>query len=380
MSPRLRRGDGPRAARRIVVGGRVQGVGFRPFTYRTAVSLGLCGWVRNGAGKVLVHVEGRASDLAEFEAVLQREPPPLARPRVEASNAAAFEDAADFRIIESDGADAADVSVPPDLFCCDECLAELDDPAGRRRHYPFTNCTQCGPRYTLIGALPYDRPNTAMAGFELCAACRAEYDNPRDRRFHAQPLACPACGPRLSFRGGEAEFAGEAALAAAIVALNEGQIVAIRGVGGYHLDVRAGERHGGAPAAGPQAPSAQAIGGDVPAGRRRRSRIGARERCPGRGRSARLRRSRPADRRGAAPPDVSPEPGAGAGLAQLGVFLPYSPLHHLILAAIGRPLVATSGNVSGEPVITDPRRRNDGSPRWRTVLHDDRPDSKTGRR
>ena len=352
----------------------MQGVGFRPFAYRTAVRLGLCGWVRNGAGKVLVHIEGRASELAEFEAVLQREPPPLARPRLEASSEAAFEGAPDFRIIESDGADAADGHVPPDLFCCDDCLAELGDPSARRYQYPFTNCTQCGPRYTIIAALPYDRPNTAMAGFELCAACRAEYDDPRDRRFHAQPLACPACGPRLSFRGGEAEFEGETALAAAIVALSEGHVVAARGVGGYHLmcdaandmavaRVRDRKRRPHKPLAvmfplagveGLESVRASVILDEAEA-----------RACVDPARPIVVARRRPTCplSRGLAP-----------GLGQLGVFLPYSPLHHLILAAFGRPLVATSGNVSGEPVITVPaeaeRRLAAVADRF---LHHDRP-------
>jgi hydrogenase maturation protein HypF len=366
--------NGPRTARRIVVGGRVQGVGFRPFAHRAAVSLGLCGWVRNSAGRVLVHVEGPTGDVAEFEAVLQREPPPLARPRLEASDETAFEGAPDFRILESDGAEAAEGCIAPDLFCCDDCLAELGDPLGRRHRYPFTNCTQCGPRYTIIAALPYDRPNTAMAGFALCAACRAEYDNPLDRRFHAQPLACPDCGPRLGFQAGAAAFAGDAALAAAVDALNAGQIVAVRGVGGYHLMCDAADdlavarlRDRKRRPHKPLAVMFPLAGGDGLQSVRASVELDEAEAraCVDPARPIVLAR-----RRAACPLS----PGLAPGLNQLGVFLPYSPLHHLLLATLGRPLVATSGNVSGEPVITD---RAEAERRLAAVadsfLHHDRP-------
>ena len=197
--PRATDGQTERQARRIVIAGRVQGVGFRPFIFRLAEIHGLTGWVRNGAGKVLVHAEGGTQALARFEAALIQDAPVLSRPRMESSAPAHAEGIGDFRILVSDAGGETDIHLPPDLFCCEDCLAEMQSPEARRYRYPFTNCTQCGPRYTIIRSLPYDRPGTSMAGFELCPACRAEYENPADRRFHAQPLACPVCGPKLQF-------------------------------------------------------------------------------------------------------------------------------------------------------------------------------------
>ena len=233
--PRAIDGLTERQARRIVISGRVQGVGFRPFIFRLAERHGLTGWVRNCAGRVQVHAEGDAEMLSRFEAALIGEAPLLARPRMESSAPVHAEGAGDFRILASESGGEIDVHLPPDLFCCDDCVAEMQSVAARRHRYPFTNCTQCGPRYTIIRSLPYDRPGTAMAGFALCPACRAEYENPADRRFHAQPLACPDCGPQLRFhRQGEGEH-GEAALKAAIACLKAGFVVAVKGVGGYHL-------------------------------------------------------------------------------------------------------------------------------------------------
>ncbi|MDE2349570.1 MAG: acylphosphatase, partial [Gammaproteobacteria bacterium] len=230
-----------RCARRIVVGGQVQGVGFRPFAYRLARSLDLAGWVRNGAGQVIIHVEGAPADLLRFESLLIDDAPPLARPRLADAREADVEGAHEFLILASDCAEGSDVHVPPDLYCCDLCAAELRDPSARRYRYPFTNCTQCGPRYTIIAALPYDRANTSMAGFALCPRCAGEYDDPRDRRFHAEPLACPDCGPRVTFeRAGSPPCAGWDALGAAVSVLRGGGVVAVKGVGGYHLTCDAG--------------------------------------------------------------------------------------------------------------------------------------------
>jgi hydrogenase maturation protein HypF len=232
-------------ARNIVVTGRVQGVGYRPFVYVTAHELGLVGSVLNGSGKVFIHAEGPAAQLDRLERALVEAAPPLARPRLASSAAAELAGAVAFEILPSDASTEPEIHVPPDLFTCDACLAELTDAAERRHGYPFINCTQCGPRYTIITAMPYDRPNTSMAGFPLCDACRAEYLSPLDRRFHAQPLACPVCGPQLEFVANDAVagfvgagLAGDRAqgsLLRAISALEAGQVVAVKGVGGYHL-------------------------------------------------------------------------------------------------------------------------------------------------
>ncbi len=196
---------GPIIAREFHIVGRVQGVGFRPFVYRLAEAHGLSGWVRNRAGTVAVLVQGDPGAVARFGSDVIAKAPALARPALAASRQkrAKLSRGASrgFVILPSIDGDPRAAFVAPDHFACDDCLAELRDPTQRRYRYPFINCTQCGPRYTIIERLPYDRPNTAMAGFALCPDCRREYDDPRDRRHHAQPLACPVCGPRLSFRG-----------------------------------------------------------------------------------------------------------------------------------------------------------------------------------
>ncbi len=234
-------------ARELKVTGRVQGVGFRPFVRRLAQSHGLAGWVYNRAGAVAILVQGDPAAIARFAAELMTKAPPLARPELAASRRrqARLEGpaASSFAILPSLDGDPGEAVVAPDQFACDDCVTELRDPAARRYRYPFINCTQCGPRYTIIERLPYDRANTAMAGFALCSDCRREYEDPGDRRYHAQPLACPTCGPRLRYRGASAAdggASGEAALAACIAALRQGRILAVRGIGGYHLICDAG--------------------------------------------------------------------------------------------------------------------------------------------
>ena len=206
-------------ARHIVVTGRVQGVGYRPFVYRLAQEMGLAGTVQNRTGEVHILAEGSAELLDAFESALITQAPPLAQPELAVATSASPLTAGRFAILPSEEGEAATIHVPPDLFCCDDCLSEMNDPAELRYRYPFTNCTQCGPRYTIIAALPYDRPATAMADFPLCPDCAAEYSNPLDRRFHAQPLACPECGPQLSC----GDLNGEAALEAALAALSAGR-------------------------------------------------------------------------------------------------------------------------------------------------------------
>lgn len=343
-----------RAARHIVIGGRVQGVGFRPFVYRLATAHGLTGSVLNRTGDVHVRVEGDPAGLAAFERALVAQAPPLARPAIRDSADAAPTGASDFRILASAAGDEAAVHLPPDLFCCDDCLAEMADPTARRHRYPFTNCTQCGPRYTIIAALPYDRAATAMAGFALCPDCAREFTDPGDRRFHAQPLACPTCGPRLAFRDAEQAASGEAALNAALAALRRGRIVAVRGIGGYHLMADAADDAAVARLRArkhrPDKPLAVMVpqgGVDGLDGVRVLA-------LPDAAQAAALAApERPivlVRRRDDAPLGTLIAPG----LDEIGLFLPYSPLHHLLLAGFGGPLIATSGNVSGEPVLTDP--------------------------
>ncbi len=182
---------GTQTAQRWLIGGRVQGVGFRPFVYRLAHLRNLKGWVRNRGGEVEVHAEGPAAQLQLFSEELLSRAPPAAAAILLQVQAVQSERSEEFRILSSTPGEKLQVHVPADLFTCDECLAELTDPGARRYRYPFINCTQCGPRYTLIRRMPYDRPNTTLDQFPLCSECAAEYAQPLDRRFHAQPLACP---------------------------------------------------------------------------------------------------------------------------------------------------------------------------------------------
>jgi len=336
--------------------GRVQGVGFRPFVYRLAHELGLDGHVRNLRGDVEIVAVGSADGLDAFARGLVERAPPLAQPRIrEAADCAQPADRG-FRIAASDATDAPQVSVPPDFFACDDCVAELADPADRRHRYPFINCTQCGPRYTIIEALPYDRPNTSMVRFVLCPECRREYEDPLDRRFHAEPVACPACGPHLNFvQADRMPVEGdEAALAAAIEVLHRGEVLAVRGIGGYHLmcDARseAAVRRLRDRKRRPDKPLAVMFpqsGSDGLESARRDLDIDHPER------EALLDPARPIVlvRRRA---DSALAPSIAPGLTEVGAFLPYSPLHHLLLTGFGGPVVATSGNVSGEPVLTEP--------------------------
>lgn len=347
--------NGPEIAQRIQVRGRVQGVGFRPFVCRLARRFELRGWVRNRGGAVDIHAEGQAERLAEFVRALRAEAPPLARPETPIVAETAPWGPTEFRILDSEGGQAGPIVIPPDHFVCSDCLREMADPAARRYRYPFTNCTQCGPRYTIIERLPYDRPHTAMAGFRLCPACRAEYEDPADRRYHAQPLACPRCGPTLEFRrlGATAPLGGEAALAACVQALRQGLIVAVKGIGGYHLmcDARSDiavarlrERK-----RRPVKPLAVLIAEDWLADGDALATIAA----PDERERAWLRSPRRPIVIVAKSPTSALATAIAPRLAEVGLLLPYSPLHHLLAADFGGPLVATSANVSGEPVLTD---------------------------
>lgn len=362
------------SARRWRLAGRVQGVGFRPFVYRLAQRLGLCGWVQNQAGQVEIQAQGTREALDAFGVALISEAPPLARPVIAATRASDVEDTQAFVIRESEDAGPRRVHVPPDYFACDDCLAELHDPADRRHRYPFVNCTQCGPRYTLITRLPYDRPHTTMARFTLCPACRREYEDPRDRRFHAEPVACPACGPRLRFVDGARPPIEhtEAALAACLTALRAGEIVAVKGVGGYHLmcdacndeavaRLRARKPRPHKPLAVmfPWQENLAAVRAQVELDDGQAAFL----RDPMRPILLLRKRS-----------DNALATSIAPGLNEIGVMLPYSPLHHLLLEEFAAPLVATSGNLGGEPVLTDEAEAAQRLARITQVfLHHDRP-------
>lgn len=328
----------------------VQGVGFRPYVHRLATALGLGGSVLNDGAGVVVEVEGAVSRVQTFIDRLPAETPPLAL--VESVIVAEIPPvgATAFTILTSrEGDVAAPASIAPDTATCPACLAELFDPADRRFRYPFINCTDCGPRFTIVRGVPYDRPLTTMAGFAMCAACLAEYQSPQDRRFHAQPNACPACGPsvRLVDATGEirSPVAARDSVAAAAATLLSGAIVAVKGIGGYHLACRADDeeavrrlRDRKRREAKPFALMVRDLGAA-----RRLVHLDAVEEALLTGRERPIVLAR---RRGDGDVAYSVAPGG----RDLGVMLPYSPLHHLLLADTGVPLVMTSGNRSGEPI------------------------------
>jgi hydrogenase maturation protein HypF len=339
----------PEARVRVEIRGAVQGVGFRPFVYRLATECGLAGWVLNGAAGVVVEVEGPRADLEQFLRRVEAEAPRAAR--IVGVERRWLEPAGfrGFAIRHSDVAGAKTVQVLPDLATCPECLAELRDPRDRRFRYPFVNCTNCGPRFTIVEALPYDRPATTMRRFALCARCRAEYEDPRDRRFHAQPNACAACGPHLELwsAAGAAVASGEDALTMAANAVRGGRIVAVKGLGGFHLvcdaasedavaALRARKRRRGKPFALMVRDLAMAAElCEVP---REAAELMAAPEAP----IVLLPR-----RDSAVAPSVAPNSPT------LGLMLPTTPLHHLLMDELRTPVVATSGNLSDEPICTD---------------------------
>lgn len=330
----------------------MQGVGFRPFVWRLAEELGLAGWVLNDVRGVEAEVEGGEAALEAFRARVVAEAPPRAVVRsvsVEWLPPAGYPA---FEIRRSHGAGEKVVSVLPDVATCRDCLRELRDPSDRRYRYPFLNCTSCGPRFTIVRALPYDRPNTTMERFALCPDCRREYGDPRDRRFHAQPTACPACGPRLALWSPAAETLArdDEALRAASRALLEGLVVAVKGLGGFHLccDARSESavarlREGKVRREKPLALMLK----DVAAARALCEVTEAAERWLLSPEAPILLLPRLPG--AAVAPNVAPES------TSLGVMLPATPLHHLLLAAVDAPLVATSGNLSDEPIAIDER-------------------------
>jgi hydrogenase maturation protein HypF len=350
-------------ARRIRVSGTVQGVGFRPFVYALARKLGVRGWVRNTSSAVEIHAEGDPESLDEFTARLRSDAPPLARIQSLDSEPASPNGHAAFEILESTVQEADFQAVPPDIALCDDCARELFDPRDRRYLYPFINCTNCGPRLTIIRDVPYDRPRTSMASFGMCPRCRAEYENPADRRFDAQPVACPACGPSIwlwepdrnaSMDAPPPDSDHRTAILRARRLLREGRILAIRGLGGFHLacdaanagairELRRRKRRSAKPFAvmtrDPDVAEACCEIGDL-----ERGLLTGPEKP-----IVILRRQ----------PDCPVVEEAAPGNGTLGVMLPYTPLHQMLLHR-GDPIldsepapeaiVLTSGNLSEEPI------------------------------
>jgi hydrogenase maturation protein HypF len=341
--PDLRLADIEESVRlRLHFSGIVQGVGFRPFLYRSAEKFKLKGFVKNTSAGVTLEVEG--GRLREFVRTIVRNAPPLSHIETLRCEEIPIRHSREFVILESDASGQKNVLVSPDIALCPACRKEMADPADRRFAYPFTNCTDCGPRFTIIAGLPYDRPLTTMKKFAMCPACRNEYIDPADRRYHAQPVSCPECGPklRLTIRGKATQ--GEP-MAAAVRLLKAGKVVAVKGIGGYHLACRAGKR----------------------AALERLRRFKGRERkpfalmasmemiqehCPVSAAEKKLLqgpeapivllRAKPGDRllRLSAP-----------GQVRLGFMLPYSPLHQVLIEKMAEPLVMTSANLSDEPII-----------------------------
>ena len=319
---------------RISLRGAVQGVGFRPFVYRLATDMFLTGWVLNSSSGLVVEVEGAPEELRRFERRVEAERPKASVVTTHESEWLTPQGSTRFEIRYSDTDSPKSVNVLPDLATCPDCRGELLDPSNRRYLYPFTNCTNCGPRYTIVVDIPYDRPNTAMREFILCSACREEYENPANRRFHAQPNACPVCGPKL-----------EGTIADTAAALLQGKIVALKGIGGFQLLVDA--RQAAAVACLRQRKHRE----EKPFALMMPSLETAREYCEITDADAELLESQAA-------PIVLLKPKNGTDIAwnvahcspYLGVMLPYSPLHHLLMRECPFPLIATSGNRSDEPI------------------------------
>lgn len=336
---------------RLRVRGVVQGVGFRPFVHRLALAGGLSGFVGNDDAGVFVEVEGDEDAVARFHQALVAQAPPLARVESVTAQPLDVRGERTFRIVASERRQGAVVPVSPDVAPCADCAREFRDPRDRRFRYPFINCTNCGPRYTIVRDVPYDRARTTMAAFTMCATCRDEYEDPASRRFHAQPNACPDCGPTLAWRrsGERADAArGEEALAAALASLRTGEVVAVKGVGGFHLACDAAStaaverlrarKHRGEKPFALLAPDLDAV--------RRFALVSEPEEAllASAARPIVLLNRRPH-------PEHVVSPAVAPGQDTLGVMLPPSPVHHL-LAEFG-PLVLTSGNLSEEPIARE---------------------------
>ncbi len=337
----------------IAIRGAVQGVGFRPFVHRLASEMNLPGWVLNSPQGVFIEVEGMSEQLESFLFRLQSEKPAISFIQ---SLEFSYLDPLYFRGFEirrstREGMQSA--LILPDIATCPECLSEVLDPTDRRYRYPFTNCTNCGPRFTIIESLPYDRPNTSMKSFDMCSDCRKEYENPQNRRFHAQPNACPVCGPKLSLwdRSGRVLSSCDEALIQSVASIRAGKIVAIKGLGGFLLLADAANAHAVETLRSrkhreekPFAlmyPSLEAVQADCEVSRLEARLLNSPE-------SPIVLLKRKPGRRNLAP-------GLAPGNPYLGALLPYTPLYHLLMKEMGSPVVATSGNRSDEPICIDER-------------------------
>ncbi len=343
--PDIRQADLPEKGRlRLRIAGVVQGVGFRPFLYRAAKKFKLTGVVRNRGAEVVLEVQGK--DLKEFIRHVEGNAPPLSRIETLSWEKIPERKEKEFTILESEGKGKKDIMVPPDIALCAACRREMEDPGDRRYRYPFTNCTDCGPRFTLIEGLPYDRPKTTMKKFAMCPECRKEYTDPGDRRYHAQPVSCPNCGPELHLRI-RGRIDRKEPLAKAIGLLKKGKVVAVKGIGGFHLACRAND----------------------PKALERLRRFKGRERKPF-ALMATLAMIREhcsisdAEKRLLQSPEspivlLRARPGdrllrlSAPGQNRIGFMLPYSPLHRLLVAGVGEPLVMTSANIADEPILFD---------------------------
>jgi hydrogenase maturation protein HypF len=348
--------NAPARRLRLVIRGAVQGVGFRPFAHRLASQLGLTGWINNTVQGLVIEVEGRRPALEKFCARLQDELPP--RAAIHNLETVWLDPAGytGFQILVSEVAGPHTAIITPDIATCGDCLREILDPSNRRYRYPFNNCTNCGPRFSILEALPYDRRNTSMKAFRLCHACQTEYHQIRDRRFHAQPVACPRCGPQVFLwdRRGKSVAARDAALVAAAAQIAQGKIVAVKGLGGFHLMADARDERVVArlrllkqreekPLA-VMFPSLEAVLSVCEA-----SPVEQRLLLSPEAPIVLLVRKKSWGR----PPVGGLARGVAPGNPCLGVLLPYTPLHHLLLVELGFPIVATSGNLSDEPICTD---------------------------
>ncbi len=336
--------------KKIEISGLVQGVGFRPFIYQLASRYELKGYVQNNSAGVQIEIEGSLSRVEIFMQALRQEFPPLARIDSLNSTDGSLQSYETFQIISSEEERDKSALISPDISLCDTCKKEMDDPSNRRYKYPFINCTDCGPRYSIIETVPYDRPNTSMRFFTMCKQCEQEYTNPLDRRFHAQPISCFECGPTVSLLDSEGMVLEQEAeaIAMAVQAVLEGKIIALKGLGGFHLIC--------------DAENVEAV-----------SRLRTRKKRPGKPFAVMFADIRMIK----ASAEISPEEErlirskekpivitakkktsalcdeVAPGIDRLGVFLPYTPLHHLLLQGIQKPVVATSANLSEEPIISD---------------------------
>ncbi|MBI5742928.1 MAG: carbamoyltransferase HypF [Elusimicrobia bacterium] len=341
----------PPVRKKILVKGVVQGVGFRPHVYKLASEYSLGGWVKNDAAGVTIEAEGPGRDVEAFIRDLSARRPAAARVDSVSVSAARPEGSKAFLIARSGGKAPAAAIIPADLALCADCRRELLSPADRRYLYPFTNCTNCGPRFTIVKSVPYDRPATTMAGFKMCPDCLREYGDPLDRRFHAQPDACPACGPAVELASGGKTFTGPAAMDNTAALLLAGKIGALQSLGGFHLACRADSASAvkrlRAAKRRPHKPFAVMVP-DLAAARRL-CRVSAREAAALASAQAPVVMLR---RRG----KVYGEPAPG--LSRLGVMLAYTPLHAALFALLAEkgfcgPLVMTSGNFRDEPICKD---------------------------